>query len=438
VAYRFWNFDQRTSLAALSSLNDVPNKNPITGPSPMRYKLALGPPPAYPAPAVPGTLYVDTDDWVNIGHIWVATTDLDGFDHWHAYMNVMEPGTKLSIVKKGTPANWAKLQMANRPLVQDTYADFQWVQYWGNSTEPDPAIGDEVELTLFIEPRVGSVGMPSFLSEWSSVTQYILGDIVVKDGVPWMAFAGAPKGVAPTTESGLWQAWPGMYRGAWTATSRYRTGDRVLYNGSLYMGVATGNPWVAATTPDADTTRWRRVSGEEVYIGPSAPSPRGEYAVWIDTDEAPNAAPATGAFHAYDNDAAFTLVADGTFRKVKLNAEEFDSNNWFDTTNWRYTPQRAGLYQFNALVSNVDPLNAGDQAQAALYKNGVIIRRFNRAICPTVAPTVPASGGSAIVQANGTTDYFELYYYQVSSGGPARRLSADPTQTYLDGNYIGA
>ena len=44
-------------------------------------------------------------------------------------------------------------------------------------------------------------------------------------------------------------------------------------------------------------------------------------------------------------------------------------------------------------------------------------------------------GGSAIVSANGTTDYFELYAYQNTAGNVTIGLGA--AQTYFQGEFIG-
>jgi hypothetical protein len=158
--------------------------------------------------------------------------------------------------------------------------------------------------------------------------------------------------------------------------------------------------------------------------------------VWVDTDE-PEVTPgvATGVFHAFNNDAAFTIVADGTQRKCKLSATTFDKNSWFDTTNWRYVPKVAGYYHFDAACTLVDPLNAGDGFFVFLLKNnGAESRRLCR-LEPASADAV-GGGGSGVFFANGSTDYFEVFVNMASSGSPARRIySGDGT--YLSGYYLG-
>jgi hypothetical protein len=248
-----------------------------------RYVIEVGAPPAWPDPAAPGTIYVDTVDWANLTHMYVATTDLDGTDHFNSWSSVVEPGTKLNLVKSGNTAIFTRVIVGNRPLVQPSYADIAWLVVWG-TTDPALADGDEVQLEVYIAPRVGGVAMPTNVG-WSSNWQYIGGDIVVKDGVTWLAFAGSAKGVPPSSESGYWQALPGSYRGAWVATTRYQAGDIVDSGGTLYIGQATSS-WVNATAPSADATRWRSLGGggtAEVAIATGTPS--GSEVLWVDTDE---------------------------------------------------------------------------------------------------------------------------------------------------------
>lgn len=277
-----WQINQRNSLVTITDLVEAANETPTEV---QRYVLALGPPPGvWPDEAEPGTIYVDTDDWPNLTHMWIATVDLDGRDHYHEYSYMVEVGTKFSIVKVGNPACWAKVLATNRLLVQPTQLDVAWLAYWGNSGEPDPAIGDEVELQVSVQSRPESVGLRSSL-EWTGAFQYAGNDIAVRNGVPWIAYATAVKGEVPAEPN--WNALPGSYRGPWQGnTARYRAGDRVSWMGALWMGIAAGS-WVNNTGPDVDPTRWRRISGEEVYVGAAEPNPRNEYTVWIDTDEAP-------------------------------------------------------------------------------------------------------------------------------------------------------
>ena len=110
------------------------------------------------------------------------------------------------------------------------------------------------------------------------------------------------------------------------------------------------------------------------------------------------------AFSAYPS--ASQSIANGTFTKVQINTEFFDTNSNFDpTTNYRFTPTVAGYYQVTAAwYAN---LSSG-QSISAIYKNGAAYQ--------TVSIGASAAGAIAAVNSllylNGSTDYIEFYVYQ--------------------------
>ena len=120
------------------------------------------------------------------------------------------------------------------------------------------------------------------------------------------------------------------------------------------------------------------------------------------------------AFSAYAN--ASQTVSSDTFTKVSLQAEDFDTASCFDsTTNYRFTPNVAGYYQFNGLILVKGSGTSTTQAVLALYKNGTIYTRITD-LNPSAAINANGSvsvNGSALVYLNGTTDYAEMwgYYY---------------------------
>jgi len=83
----------------------------------------------------------------------------------------------------------------------------------------------------------------------------------------------------------------------------------------------------------------------------------------------------------------------------------FDTNGWFDTTNYRYTPQIPGYY---FVMGNIRTGGTNQSVQyASIFKNGAqyevgeIQREIN--IVNVVV--------SSLVYMNGTTDYVELHGY---------------------------
>lgn len=107
-------------------------------------------------------------------------------------------------------------------------------------------------------------------------------------------------------------------------------------------------------------------------------------------------------------------MGSGTYNKVQCSAEEFDTANCYDTTNYRFTPNVAGYYQVSAAVLVGGSVNTST-ALSVIYKNGSIakfgtIMRSGTATSNFLVPTV------AIIYMNGTTDYIELYGYGEVSG----------------------
>jgi hypothetical protein len=97
---------------------------------------------------------------------------------------------------------------------------------------------------------------------------------------------------------------------------------------------------------------------------------------------------------------------------VAFNTEETDTNNWFTPTagNYRYTPQIAGYYQVNWLL--VISASATEMF-SQLCKNGANYVWGTNTLASS--SHYITTGGSAIVQLNGSTDYIDI---RIFSNGP--------------------
>jgi hypothetical protein len=97
----------------------------------------------------------------------------------------------------------------------------------------------------------------------------------------------------------------------------------------------------------------------------------------------------------------------GVDTKVQLNGETFDTDNCFDsTTNYRFTPTKAGYYQFNcSLYFNNGSTNF---TLIVLQKNGA---QYKRLTSDQMAAGGTSAGNSDLVYMNGSSDYVELYVY---------------------------
>lgn len=94
-----------------------------------------------------------------------------------------------------------------------------------------------------------------------------------------------------------------------------------------------------------------------------------------------------------------------TITKVQFDTENYDTGGYYDpTTNYRFTPLRAGKYLVNSLLNFVS--DTSFEAELVIYKNGTQIQRVRHEISVSGQITLNIS---RIVQLNGTTDYIEIF-----------------------------
>jgi len=113
--------------------------------------------------------------------------------------------------------------------------------------------------------------------------------------------------------------------------------------------------------------------------------------------------------------------------KVQLNTELFDTANCFDsTTNYRFTPNVAGYYQFNGYcqVSSSSTL-----WYVSLYKNGSLnsYGTYTGAAGASIISSV-----SNLIYMNGSTDYVEFYVYSSASTS----INAGPNANKFSGYLV--
>lgn len=113
--------------------------------------------------------------------------------------------------------------------------------------------------------------------------------------------------------------------------------------------------------------------------------------------------PAFGVFRNADQS-----INSNTWTKVQFNNEEFDTNNCFNTSTNRFTPNVAGYYQLNFYWANG---SSSSYNYAAFYKNGSL---YKLAINNGSGGT--GGGICSVIYFNGSTDYVEAYVF--SDFGP--------------------
>jgi hypothetical protein len=141
---------------------------------------------------------------------------------------------------------------------------------------------------------------------------------------------------------------------------------------------------------------------------------------------------AKGSFSAYRAGAA--NMATGQI--VPYDTEEWDVSGWFDvTTNQgRFTPLQAGIYRLSWSLRAASVLTSDVVWLASLRKNAAIVKNGQIAWQRPGTASV-LSVGTALVQANGTTDFFDI---TVTHGvGSATAIQADAVSTYFQGELVG-
>lgn len=127
------------------------------------------------------------------------------------------------------------------------------------------------------------------------------------------------------------------------------------------------------------------------------------------------------AFSAYQS-VAQTPSANAE-NKIQFQTEEFDTNSNYDTSTYRFTPTVAGYYQFNLSVQCSNSISL-----VTIYKNGTYAKTGNWIAAQNKAIV------SALIYANGTTDYFEGYSYITSTTATTAGSSA----TYFQASMVRA
>lgn len=93
---------------------------------------------------------------------------------------------------------------------------------------------------------------------------------------------------------------------------------------------------------------------------------------------------------------------------LPLNVATYDSQSWYSTITYRYTPKQSGKYlvigQMEGFAVNLT------SADITIYKNGLQIpqtRRYAPVIVTDTNTAFPST--THVVDCNGTTDYISLY-----------------------------
>lgn len=138
------------------------------------------------------------------------------------------------------------------------------------------------------------------------------------------------------------------------------------------------------------------------------------------------------AFHVYlGTNQSF---ATGEATTVQYNTVVFDTENWFNTSTYRYTPQIAGYYQFTACCL-IQGTGLTRILPSFLINDTTVYRIAYIPVYEGGTTDSAAINGSALVYMNGSTDYITVSAFATASS--ALILSAANTgDTYFCGFLV--
>jgi hypothetical protein len=138
------------------------------------------------------------------------------------------------------------------------------------------------------------------------------------------------------------------------------------------------------------------------------------------------------AFSAYA-DATLQTITSGSQQKVLFQVEDFDTDGCFASS--RFTPNVEGYYQLNAEV-RLDGSSGTGEIMIVLYKNTSEHKRGTNQQGTSIATNFFAMQVSALVYANGTTDYFEIKVQQTSGSSMTVTAVNNPAITWFNGAMV--
>jgi hypothetical protein len=135
------------------------------------------------------------------------------------------------------------------------------------------------------------------------------------------------------------------------------------------------------------------------------------------------------SFSVHKNGTDQTGIVSGVATKLTWSTEDYDTHGWFASD--KFTPLLAGKYLFE-LSAYFNASADGALMYCFLYKNGGQEKYFFQVAPSTGAIIVP---GSALIPANGSTDYFEVYVQQQT--GSNQTINGTASVTHFKGIYQG-
>ena len=187
--------------------------------------------------------------------------------------------------------------------------------------------------------------------------------------------------------------------------------DGTVTNAKLAQDIISAETELAATPAGTD----------ELLISDAGTLKRIDYSL-IKPTNTPN-------FYAYQSGGGQQTISDSTTVVMVFDQEDYDTGSDYDTSNGRFTPGEAGKYFLHTTLR----LDTGDvdfdNFSLRILKNGSLAYNF-RAFHSDYS-SVAVSG---IVEANGSSDYFQVDVYQNSGG--SKTVTTNKNYTFFQGFKI--
>ena len=117
--------------------------------------------------------------------------------------------------------------------------------------------------------------------------------------------------------------------------------------------------------------------------------------------------------------------------KLNINIESFDTNNCYNTSLYRFTPNVAGYYFATGRVQ----IPGSNYAIVEIFKNGTRAKSGVQSEPINASYSTTVSG---LVYLNGSTDFIELYSYQAVTGGASLTAQAAEFACFFDAFMVRA
>jgi hypothetical protein len=187
--------------------------------------------------------------------------------------------------------------------------------------------------------------------------------------------------------------------------------DGTVTNAKLAQDIISGETELAATPDDTD----------ELLISDAGTLKRIDYSL-IKPTNTPN-------FYAYQSGSGQQTISNTTTTVLVFDQEDYDTGSDYDTSNGRFTPGEAGKYLLHSIVR----LDSGDVDMDTfilrILKNGSLAYNFTQFHSDYTSVAV-----TGIVQANGSSDYFQIDIYQNS--GSSKTVTTNKNYTFFQGFKI--